>query len=59
MKSQISNHLRGWQFIAGGLGPLESHKLRVLGAIPRPATGSLAIVAWSETKGGRPGAQQS
>ena len=28
-------------FIAGGLGPSESHKLRVLGAIPRPATGSV------------------
>ena len=29
-----------YPFIAGGLGPSESHKLRVLGAIPRPATES-------------------
>ena len=28
--------------IAGGLGPSKSHKLRALGAIPRPATGSAA-----------------
>lgn len=33
---------RNRHFIAGGLGPSESHKLRALGAIPGPATGSAA-----------------